>query len=81
MNKDEYKKIQRDILQFLFDKGRAATFGEITTVTKKAESETQYHCDVLREQGVIEPHSVPAGSSSVRGYIITVAGRKAIMEQ
>ena len=81
-DKTEYKKIQGEILQFLFDNGGSATFKGIADLTKKPESEAQYHCDVLIEHGAIKPVSVKISRSSfTNGFEITALGRKTIMEQ
>jgi DNA-binding IclR family transcriptional regulator len=81
-NKEEYKKIQGQILKHLFDKAKADKFTEITALTKKPESEAQYHCDVLTEQGLIASERVSVGSGRFApGYTITALGRKIIMEQ
>jgi hypothetical protein len=77
-DKAEYKKIQDDILRLLFDKAHAVTFTDICAFTKKPTSETEYHIDVLLGERLIGSHSV--GASHLRGYEITSAGRKRIME-
>ena len=80
-DKAEYPQIQQSILQFLFDRARATTFGDIVKLVGKPESEARYHCDVLVSQRVIAGESVRVGSQIVGGYVITAAGRKRIMEQ
>ena len=79
-NKEEYEKIQAGIVQFLFDKAEAVSFGEVCEFTKKPESETQYHCDVLRKQRLITSKSVKAGDIFIAGYAITSEGRAVVME-
>ena len=81
-DKTEYKKIQGQILKHLFDKAKAEKFTEITALTKNPESEAQYHCDVLTEQGFIAAQRVSIGGGhTVAGYVITALGRKEVMEQ
>jgi DNA-binding Lrp family transcriptional regulator len=80
-NKEEYVKIQGEILKFLFDNAKATTFGEISDLTKKPKSETEYHLDVLKADGLIQNRFVMSGSAAVRGFEITARGRKAIMER
>jgi hypothetical protein len=80
-NTDEYKKIQRVILKFLFDSATLATLDEICSLTKKPKSEAEYHCDELRVAGLIGNAQKISGGALVRGFIITAKGRKEIMEQ
>ena len=80
-DKTEYKKIQFAILKLLFNNARATSLADITKMTQKPKSDTQYHCDVLTEQRLIQSVSVPVGERFTDGFSITVLGRKTIMEQ
>ena len=80
-DKTEYKKIQGQILQLLFDNAKATSFADISKLTQKPKSETEYHCDTLTKQGLIQSVSIPIGDRFLDGYAITVLGRKTIMEQ
>jgi Fic family protein len=80
-NKEEYKKLQGEILKFLFDNAKMTTFGEISDLTKKPKSETEYHLDVLKAQGLIQPKVAVNAGVVIRGFEITPIGRKVIMEQ
>jgi Fic family protein len=80
-NKEEYKKIQGEILQFLFDNAKITTFDEISAITKKPKSETEYHLDTLKAKGLIHNRISVISSKVIRGFEITALGRKLIMEQ
>ena len=80
-DKAEYKELQGKILKLLFDNAKPTSFGDILKLTGKPKGETEYHCDVLTEQRLIQSASVPVGDRFLDGFAITVLGRKTIMEQ
>ena len=79
-NLAEYAKIQRTILQHLFDKGTRVSVADIEKLIGKGASETEYHIDQLRNRGHIAHDNYLSGGQSVRAYSITETGRKLIME-
>jgi len=81
VNIEEYKKIQGEILKLLFDNAKLTTFNEISALTKKPKSETEYHLDVLKGQGLIQNKLSVGGGVVTRGFEITAGGRKTIMEK
>jgi hypothetical protein len=79
------KEPQFKILKFLFDRGQPARCEEVFQVLASPKSETEYHCDVLREKRMIALVSMPihmtfVGEGAVEGFEITSGGRKHIMD-
>jgi hypothetical protein len=79
-NMEEYERIQGEILKFLFDNAKPTQFEEISILTKKPKSETEYHLDVLKGKGFIGVRQIILGNQAVRVFEITALGRKTIME-
>ena len=79
------KEPQLKILKFLFDRGQPARCAEVFQHLAAPKSEAEYHCDVLREQRLIDSivmpvHMTYVGEGNVNGFEINEKGRKHIME-
>ena len=79
------KEPQLKILKFLFDRGEITRCEEVFQLLAGPKSEAEYHCDILREQKLIDCKTVPRGMAfinedSIPGFSINAKGRKHIME-
>jgi len=79
------KEPQFKILKFLFDRGQPARCEEVFQQLAAPKSEAEYHCDVLREQRLIDSVAMPVhmkyvGEGDISGFQINEKGRKHIME-
>jgi len=79
------KEPQLKILKFLFDRGQITRCEEVFQLLACPKSEAEYHCDILREQKLIDCQTVPRGmmlmhEDSIPGFAINAKGRKYIME-
>jgi len=79
---EEYKKIQDQIVQHLFDQAKKVSKEDLKNLIKKPESELDYHLDVLVDnRKLIQRDNITSGNSHITGFSITKEGRKYIMEK
>jgi hypothetical protein len=79
------KDTQLKILKFLFDAGKPAETETLATLIQRSKSESEYHCDMLREEKLINNVSIPIysdtfGLDPIHGVEINAKGRKYIMD-